>query len=95
MKYYSKPNKSRSINRSNKYIIQIGAFSTYNSALRAAYNVAKYRSSRGVLSNDKVEIVEKSNFYMARFRNLSKKDATKMCTSLKQKGQDCFLVAQS
>lgn len=79
-------------NSTGKYSIQIGAFSNYKSALTASYNAVSMNSIKSFANKKNVEIIQKSNLYMARVGKLSKKNAYKVCNVLQNKGSDCFVI---
>ena len=80
-------------NKKSRYTVQVGAFSSYSSALNASFNVTKYKAVTGLISKQDIEIKQNNKYYMARFKNLTKTEATKTCKILQQKGQDCFVLA--
>lgn len=75
-----------------KYAIQVGAFSNYQSALRASYNVSNIKATSHVLKKDKVAVLENNGIFTARFLGLSKAQAQQSCETLKKKGSDCFVI---
>jgi D-alanyl-D-alanine carboxypeptidase len=95
-KIYIKPSvtytKTPARKTKGNYVIQVGAFSNYSSALNEAYNTLKYKAVGKNISKKNV-VVDKSptNHYVAKFVNLDKDTAYKTCDFIKSKGGDCFV----
>ncbi len=76
------------------YAIKIGAFSSYDKALAHAQNVQKQYASKLLAQNIRVDKLVSKNktLYRAQIIGIAQSDASKLCTALKNKKQDCVAV---
>lgn len=76
-----------------KYQVQVGAFSSYHSALSTAYNTLLIKGTKQLsLNKKKVSVNKKNSYYVARFGKLTKSQANQTCKILHNKGKDCLVV---
>ncbi|MFL1781210.1 D-alanyl-D-alanine carboxypeptidase [Candidatus Hepatincolaceae symbiont of Richtersius coronifer] len=74
------------------YSVQVGAFSSYKSALTASLNLSKTKGFSKILPKENIVITRQSNIYTVRFKNFDKNQAYNTCAALKSKDKDCFVV---
>src|SRR4051812_36132027 len=73
------------------YGVQVGAYSQYAPAQKAAVRVT--RSMPDIFSESRIAIDESNKLYRARVTGLTKGDAEKACAQLKAKRADCMVFA--
>ncbi|HCU58390.1 MAG TPA: D-alanyl-D-alanine carboxypeptidase [Alphaproteobacteria bacterium] len=73
------------------FAIRIGAFSSYDKAFQHASAVQKQYSSKLQANNIQIEKLERAGkpLYRAQIAGLNKTDASKLCTALQNKKQEC------
>jgi D-alanyl-D-alanine carboxypeptidase len=71
------------------YGVQVGAYSQYAPAQKAAVRVT--RSMPEIFVDSRIAIDESGKFYRARVTGLTKADAEKACAQLKAKRADCMV----
>lgn len=71
------------------YGVQVGAYSQYAPAQKAAVRVT--RSMPEIFADSRIAIDESGKLYRARVTGLTKADAEKACTQLKAKRADCMV----
>jgi D-alanyl-D-alanine carboxypeptidase len=69
--------------------VQVGAYSQYGPAQRAAVRVTK--SMPNIFTDSRIAIDESNKLYRARVVGLSKADAEKACAQLKAQRADCMV----
>ncbi len=78
----------------NDYAIKIGAFSNYDKALNHAKKVQNQFASKLSAQNIRIDKLKTGGktLYRAQITGIQQADASKLCTALKNKGQDCIAV---
>jgi D-alanyl-D-alanine carboxypeptidase len=71
------------------YGVQVGAYSQYTPAQKAAVRVT--RSMPDIFTDSRIAIDESNKLYRARVTGLTKADAEKACAQLKAKRADCMV----
>jgi D-alanyl-D-alanine carboxypeptidase len=71
------------------YGVQVGAYSQYAPAQKAAVRVT--RAMPDIFTDSRIAIDEQGKLYRARVTGLSKADAEKACAQLKAKNADCMV----
>jgi len=71
------------------YGVQVGAYSQYAPAQKAAVRVT--RAMPDIFTDSRIAIDESNKLYRARVTGLSKADAEKACAQLKAKNADCMV----
>jgi D-alanyl-D-alanine carboxypeptidase len=71
------------------YGVQVGAYSQYAPAQKAAVRVT--RSMPDIFTDSRIAIDESNKLYRARVTGLTKADAEKACAQLKAKNADCMV----
>jgi D-alanyl-D-alanine carboxypeptidase len=71
------------------YGVQVGAYSQYAPAQKAAVRVT--RAMPDLFTDSRIAIDESNKLYRARVTGLSKADAEKACAQLKAKNADCMV----
>jgi D-alanyl-D-alanine carboxypeptidase len=71
------------------YGVQVGAYSQYAPAQKAAVRVT--RAMPDLFTDSRIAIDEQGKLYRARVTGLSKADAEKACAQLKAKKADCMV----
>ncbi len=69
--------------------MQVGAYSQYSPAQKAALRVT--RSMPEIFADSRIAIDESHKLYRARVTGLTKADAEKACAQLKAKDADCMV----
>ena len=74
------------------FAIRIGAFSSYDNAVKHAQNIQKQYSNKLKAQNIQIDKLEKSGkpIYRAQISGLNKTDAGKLCQALQNKKQECI-----
>ncbi len=81
-----------SYSKKNKYSIQVGAFSSNQSAINASYKITKINDNKLLKTQNAKITKNNNNNYLVRFNNLTKNQAYNVCNKLKKYGQDCFVI---
>ena len=78
----------------NDYAIKIGAFSNYDKALNHAKKVQGQFASKLSAQNIRIDKLKTGGktLYRAQITGIQQADASKLCTALKNKGQDCVAL---
>ncbi|XWO13479.1 D-alanyl-D-alanine carboxypeptidase [Candidatus Hepatincola sp. Pdp] len=91
--YVKSSSRKHTYHHKAKYQVQVGAFSSYHSALSTAYNTLLIKGTNKLhLAKKNVLVNKKNSYYVARFGKLTKSQANQTCKVLHNKGKDCLVV---